>query len=113
MSAFDALEKRLLDLSLTGQPDAAEAVVTVGLFTSQPPEDHSGAYGIAGEPQQGAYVRPRVQFPTAAEARVQGLIGGGSDPGARANRQAVTVTGLPPGTYTHFGIFGSSSGGTQ
>lgn len=103
MSAFDALEQRALNLSLAGSSDRGEQVVVLGLHTSTPPENHSGAYGIAGEPPQSAtYKRSRVTFGQAQTVS-----------GVRqvSNLQPVTVTGLAPGTYTHFSLHGSSSGG--
>lgn len=111
MSAFDALEKRILDLSLAGVSDSAERTILVGLFTTAPPESHDGTYGIAGEPAKAAagtvgYNRARVTF------GAQALSGGVSGTASTAtNSQAVTLTGLAPGTYTYFGVFGSSSGG--
>lgn len=105
MSAFDALEKRLLDLSLANVADQAERVVVVGLFTAAPAEGHNGTYGQSGEPLKGAYVRPKAIFtphaPNDTNPNVQST-----------NSQPITITGLAPGTYTYFGVFGSSSAGT-
>lgn len=111
MSAFDALEKRMLDLSLAGASDSPERVVVVGVFTTAPAESHNGAYGQFGEPAKAAaggagYTRSRITFNTQAT-------GGGTSGSASttSNTQAVTITGLPAGTYTHFGLFGSSTAG--
>lgn len=113
MPAFDALEARILNLSLRDASDNPEAVVVVGLFANKdalgaaipPPDSHDGKYGQAGEPAAGGlYRRARVRFqPQASRAD-------GSD-ARTTNVDAVTITGLPPGTYTHFGLFGSSSAG--
>lgn len=106
MSAFNALEKRVLDLSLAGVSDQPERVVVVGLFTAQPAENHDGAYGKNGEPAKAAagstgYKRAAVRFlPTTATSAE-----------FATNADTITITGLPPGTYTHFGIFGSTTAG--
>lgn len=105
MPAFDALEKRVVDLTLAGVQDSPERVVVVGLFTSLPADAHSGAYGISGEPAAGGtYKRSRIRFAPQATRN------DGSN-ARTVNVDAVTITGLAPGTYTHFAIFGSSTAG--
>lgn len=100
MSAFDRLENRLLNLVLTGSPDTSEQNPVVGLFTAAPAEAHSGDYGFSGEPGKGTagtgYQRARSKFGPASNGQV-------------TNVQPITITGLPAGTYTHFGVFGSST----
>lgn len=112
MTAFDSLEKRVLNLTLAGTADSSESGAVVGLMTSAPPEDHTGAYGIAGEPAKAAagstgYRRAAAQFATQATNPTP------AGPGvvATSNTNAVTITGLAPGTYTHFGVFGSTTAG--
>lgn len=105
MTAFNALEKRVLDLSLGRVPDVPEPVIVIGLFTSVPPENHDGTYGQAGEPMRATtgtsgYTRARTAFATQV---------GGTNDGTTRNTSVVTITGLPPGTYTHFGVFGASA----
>lgn len=109
MSAFNALEKRILDLSLARASDNPEAAIVVGLFKSEPLETHNGAYGQQGEPAaqaptaQGGYRRARATFATQAA---------GSNNGTTTNTSVITITGLTPGVYTHFGVFGSTGGVT-
>lgn len=103
MSAFDRLEVRALNLSLAGSQDRGEQVVVMGLHTSQPPETHNGQYGQNGEPVAGGvYKRSRVTFGQAS------VVGGQT---RVTNLQPVTITGLAPGTYTHFSLHGSTSSG--
>lgn len=101
MTAFDKLEERALNLTLGSSQDPGEAVVVMGLFTSTPPETHDGKYGQNGEPVAGgAYKRARATFGPSA------VVSGSRQ---STNTQPITLTGLPPGTYTHFGIFGSNT----
>lgn len=103
MSAFDRLEVRALNLSLAGAQDRGEQVVVLGLHKSAPAETHDGSYGQAGEPLGGAtYKRSRVTFGQAQVVSGQTRV---------TNLQPVTVTGLTPGTYTHFSLHGSSTAG--
>lgn len=104
MSAFDRLEQRALNLTLGGAQDRGEQVVVIGLHKSSPAETHDGSYGQAGEPMAGGtYKRSRVTFGNATRA--------GDGKAQVTNLQPVTVTGLTPGTYTHFSLHGSSSAG--
>lgn len=120
MTAFNALERRALDLSLAGSQDTSDPIVVVGLFapgtttsstgvvTQNPmPEDHDGRYGLAGEPLASAvgavgYRRARARFGTATVVAGKTQV---------VNTEPITITGLSAGTYTHFGVFGSSTAG--
>lgn len=103
-------ESITVNAALTNAHALGESVVErVTTVTNLPmPEDHSGAYGQAGEPAasaptvQGGYRRARATFATQAA---------GSNNGTTTNTSVITITGLTPGTYTHFGVFGSTGGG--
>lgn len=106
MSAFDSLEKYLLDLTLGGQaagpfvPMAGKT--SVALLQQMPAESWDGMPGPYGEPPISAsYTRTRATFARAIGAGVPAGDGGGAK-----NTEALSFTGLPAGTYTHFAVFG-------
>lgn len=95
MGAFDALERRIRELTLMGAIDRAQPRSVISLHTSAPAEDWDGTPGAFGEPPLGAtaYTRAECRFGPAVD-------------GASKNLDAVSFTGLPPGTYTHFAVLG-------
>lgn len=104
MGAFDYLEQRLLALTLNDPSLGALppiGTLVLALHQSQPADNWIGEWGGYGEPAIGTtpYRRQTVKFAPA-------------DPVKRSlpfsNSEAISVTGLPAGTYTHFSVLAES-----
>lgn len=103
MPAFDALEKRLLDLTLAGGQDIPEANVVVGLFKSEPLDSHDGTYGQSGEPpkplvtDQTSYRRKGARF----SRNSAGAGGVGITPPQVTRSQVMSISGVTPQYKEH------------
>lgn len=95
MALSNYLEDKLLDHAFRNTSYSPPATVYAALMTAAPGETGGGTEVSGGG---GSYSRQAITF-------------GASSAGAMANTAAVTFTGLPVATITHFAIYDAATNG--